>query len=110
MPLQHTRNGYIFRADSKTLSIEPGPKPITLTRWELERLGLVFQDIHPITFGTEAEKEGVIGGILSSLTEALTKCRGARDAWVRRNLQRAMVLVGEMDEEEAVKILDHEGV
>jgi len=45
MPLHHTRDGYNFNADAQTLSIEPGLKPIILTRWELERLGLIFQDI-----------------------------------------------------------------
>ena len=43
MPLHHTRDGYNFNADAHARSIEPGPKPITLTRWELERIGLIFQ-------------------------------------------------------------------
>ena len=34
----------------------------------------------------------------------------ARDAWMRRNLHRAMVLVGGMDEADAAKILDQEGL
>ncbi len=110
MPLHHTRDGYNFNADAQTLAIEPGSKPITLTRWELERLGLIFQDVHPIRFDTEAEKEGVIGGILNSLTDALARCRGPEDTWMHRNLQRAIVLIGGLDEEDAVKILEQEGV
>ena len=37
MPLHHTRNGYTFRADAHTLTIEPGPHPITLGRGEVHR-------------------------------------------------------------------------
>ncbi len=32
MPLHYSWDGYTFRADAHTLAIEPGPKPITLTR------------------------------------------------------------------------------
>ncbi len=110
MPLHHTRDGYNFNADAQTLAIKPGPKPITLTRWELERLGLIFQDVHPIRFDTEAEKEGVIGGILNSLTDALARCRGQKDEWMRKNLQRALFLIGGLNEKDVVEILDQEGV
>ncbi len=40
MPLHYTRNGYTFTADAHSLTITPGPEPITLERTELERLGL----------------------------------------------------------------------
>ncbi len=93
MLLFHTRNEYDFTADAPTLSIDSGHKPITLIRWELERLGLIFQDVHPIRFDTEAEKEGVIGGIMNSLTDALARCHGPEDTWMHRNLQRAIEIV-----------------
>ncbi len=32
MPLHYSWDGYTFRADAHKLAIEPGPKPITLTR------------------------------------------------------------------------------
>ena len=110
MALHYQCEGYTFRADAQTLSIKPGPKSITLTRWELERLGLIFQDVHPLRFHTEAEKEGVIGGILNSLTDALARCRGPEDTWMHRNLQRAIVLIGGLDEKDVVKVLEQEGV
>lgn len=40
MSLHLTRNGYTFTADAHSLTITPGPKPITLQRSELEQLGL----------------------------------------------------------------------
>ncbi len=110
MALRYQREGYTFHADAQTLAIEPGSKAITLTRWELERLGLIFQDVHPIRFDTEAEKEGVIGGILNSLTDAMARCRGQKDEWMRKNLQRALFLIGGLDEKNVAEILDQEGV
>ena len=44
MPLHHTRDGYTFRAEAHNLTIDPGPKPISLERWELEQLGLAIRD------------------------------------------------------------------
>lgn len=108
MPLHHTRDGYNFNADAQTLSIGPGPKPVTLTRWELERLGLIFQDVHPLRFDTETEKEGVIEAIMDSLTKALARCRGKKDAWMYRNVRRAILLIGGLNEVDVVKILGHE--
>jgi hypothetical protein len=39
MPLHYTRDSYAFRADPDGLTIDPGPKPITLGRQELAQLG-----------------------------------------------------------------------
>ena len=36
--------------------------------------------------------------------------KGGPDTWVRRNLRRAMVLVGGLEEEQVGKILDQEGI
>ncbi|MCZ6789506.1 MAG: hypothetical protein O7D33_06150 [Chloroflexi bacterium] len=36
--------------------------------------------------------------------------KGGPDAWMHRNLQRAIVLIGGLDEEDAVKVLEQEGV
>ena len=40
----------------------------------------------------------------------MARCRGPEDTWMHRNLQRAIVLIGGLDEEDAVKILEQEGV
>jgi len=52
----------------------------------------------------------VIGGILNSLTDALARCRGQKDEWMRKNLQRALFLIGGLNEKDVVEILDQEGV
>ncbi len=92
MRLQQARDGYNFNADAQRLSIELGPKPTSLTRWESEELDLVFQDVHPRRFDTQAEKEGVIGGILNSLTDAMARAFGpdlvfGRDGSARFQIQ-----------------------
>jgi hypothetical protein len=35
LPLHYTRTGYTFTADAHSLTITPGPKPVTLQRSEL---------------------------------------------------------------------------
>ena len=57
-----------------------------------------------------AEQEGVIGGILNSLTDAMARCREQKDSWLRPNLQWVILLIGGMDEEQVREILDQEGV
>ena len=52
----------------------------------------------------------MINSILVSLSEALSKCEGAADTWTHRNLYRAIILIGGLDEEDAVKVLEQEGV
>jgi hypothetical protein len=111
MPLHYARDGYTFRADAQTLAIEPGPKPITLTRPELKRLGLDIRDDHKIPLAEAAEHpEPAIDAIVSALSEALKRCRGPEEAWMAMNLRRAIVLVGGLDEKVAQEILDQEGV
>ncbi len=51
-----------------------------------------------------------MAGILSALTEALGRCEGQKHAWTRRNLRRAMVLIGGLDEKVVQEILEQEGV
>jgi hypothetical protein len=53
MALHYTRDGYTFRADAQSLTIESGRKPITLTRAELAQLGLVIRDDYQIPLDTE---------------------------------------------------------
>jgi len=48
MSLHYTHNGYTFRADAEGLTIEPGPKPVTLNRQELAQLGLEPRDDYKI--------------------------------------------------------------
>ena len=66
MPLHHTRHGYTFRADAHSLRIEPGPKPITLERWEMERLGLAIRDDYQVPLADEEQGEHLIAGILAA--------------------------------------------
>lgn len=102
---------HTFRADVQSLAIEPGPKPITLTRPELDHLGLNIRDDHTIPLTEAAEhSEPVIDAIISALSEALKRCRGPEETWMAMNLRRAMVLVGGLDEKVAQEILDQEGV
>lgn len=110
MPLHYSKDGYTFRADAQSLAIEPGPKPITLARPELEQLGLDIRDDHKIPL-TEvaAEREPLIDAIVSALQEALKRCRGPEEAWMAMNLRRAIVLIGGLDEKVTQEILDQEG-
>ncbi len=60
---------------------------------------------------SEEHQDGhVITGILSTLAEALRKLEGPSNAWARRNLRRAMTLIGGLDEKAAQAILDQKGV
>jgi hypothetical protein len=110
MSLHHSRDGYTFRADAQSLTIEPGPKPITLNRGELEQLGLAIRDDYKIPLDTETAGQDLIDAILSALKEAAKRCRGPEESWTAMNLRRAIVLIGEMDEKVAQDILDKEGV
>jgi hypothetical protein len=92
MPLHYTREGYTFRADANGLTIEPGPKPITLTRHELEQLGLQVRDDFRIPLGAGADKGDLIDRILAALHEAINRCRGPEEAWMAQDLKRAMIL------------------
>ena len=110
MPLHYTRNGYTFTADAQSLTITPGPNPVTLERSALERLGLAIRDDYQIPQSDEQEEGQLVAGILSALTDALKLCEGTQQAWTRRNLRRAMVLIGGLDEKVARGISDQEGV
>jgi hypothetical protein len=39
MALHYNREGYRFRADAQSLTVTPGPKPITLGLSELDQTG-----------------------------------------------------------------------
>ncbi len=69
MPLHYTRNGYTFTADAHSLTITPGPAPITLQRSELDRLGLAIRDDYQIPLSDEQEEGQLVAGILTALTE-----------------------------------------
>ncbi len=58
----------------------------------------------------EDESHGVIDSIVAALKEALTRCRGPEEIWMARDLKRAIILVGGLDEKTARSILDQEGV
>ena len=110
MPLHYTHNGYTFTADAQSLTITPGPKPITLGRSELERLGMAIRDDYQIPLSDEQEEGQLVAGILSALSDALNRCEGQKQAWTRRNLRRAMVLIGGLDEEAVREIVGQEGL
>jgi hypothetical protein len=109
MALHYTRDGYTLRADADSVTIDPGPKPITLGRQVLAQLGLQPRDDFPIPLGAESEKEVVTGRILSALQEAIRRCRGPEEAWMVLDLRRAMILIGGLDEEIVRRMLDQEG-
>lgn len=110
MALHYARDEFTFRADAPSLTIEPGPKPITLNREELEQLGVQHRDDYRIPVRQGAEQAGVTDRILTALNEAIRRCRGPEEAWMAQDLKRAMVLIGGLDEEVAQRILDQEGV
>ena len=58
----------------------------------------------------EQEEGQLVAGILSALSAALNRCDGQRHAWTRRNVRRAMVLIGGLDEETVREIVGQEGV
>jgi hypothetical protein len=96
--------------NAESLAIEPGPKPITLIRPELDQLGLDIRDSHKIPLPeTATEHEPLIDGIVSALKEALMRCKGSEEIWMAMNLRRAMILVGGLEEKTAREILDQEG-
>ncbi len=109
MALHYTRNGYTFSADAHSLTITPGPRSITLQRSQLERLGLAIRDDYQIPLSGEQEDGQLVAGILSALTEALGRCEGTQQAWTRRNLRRAMVLIGGLDEKVVREIVEQDG-
>ena len=108
MPLHYTRDGYTFTADAHNLPITPGPMPITLDQSEMERLGLAIRDDYQIPLADDQEGEQLIAGILSALSQALGRCDGPQQAWTRRNLHRAMVLIGGLDEKVVRELLELE--
>jgi hypothetical protein len=110
MPLHYSRNGYTFRADQQGLAIEPGPEPITLTRAELEQLGVIPRDDYQIPLGAEGESGASIDRMVIALAEAMKRCHGTEDAWMAQDLRRAMVVIGGLDEATAQSILDQERV
>ncbi len=110
MPLHYSRDGYTFRADAGSLTIEPGPKAATLSRSELEQLGLTIKDDYQVPLTGGHESRGAIDGILAALKGALSRCRGPEEAWMAMDLKRAMILIGGLDEETARQILDQEGL
>ncbi len=76
----------------------------------MERLGLAIRDDYQIPLSDEEDGGQLVAGILSALTEALSRCEGQKHAWTRRNLRRAMVLIGGLDEKVVQEIVEQEGV
>ena len=109
MPLHFSKDGYTFRADAGSLIIEPGSKPIHLSRSELERLGLAVRDDYQIPIAREGEGGSIVGGILGTLSQALKLLEGTRHREDRQNIRRAMALVDGLDKKMAQTILDKEG-
>ncbi len=110
MPLHFSKDDYTFHADAGSLTIEPGRKATTLSRVELDQLGLTIRDDYKVPVSGEHELRGVIDSILAALKEALLRCRGPEEIWMARDLKRAIELVGGLDEKTAQDILDQEGI
>ncbi len=109
MSLRYSKGGYSFCTDAGSLVIEPGPRPTTLSRGELMQLGIEVRDDYRVPLTGGQEFHGVIDSILAALKEALTRCRGPEEIWMARDLKRAIILVGGMDEDAARQILEQEG-
>ena len=109
MPLHYTREGYTFRADVPGLTIESGPKPITLPRTELEQAGLQIRDHYKVPRCRKQENADISDRILAALHEAISRCRGPEESWMAQDLMRAIILIGGLDEEVAQRVLDQEG-
>ena len=73
-------------------------------------MGLAIRDDYQVPLADEQDSEKVISGILAALTEALRRFEGPSHQWTRRNLRRAMVLIGGLDEKTAQGILDQEDI
>ena len=101
MPLHYSKDGYTFRADAGSLTIEPGPRPTTLSRGELMQLGIEVRDDYRVPLTGAHESHGVIESVLAALKEALTRCRGPEEIWMARDLKKAIILVGGLDEDAA---------
>ncbi len=110
MPLRYSKAGYSFCTDAGSMTIEPGPRPTTLSRGELMQLGIEVRDDYRVPLTAGQESHGVIESILAALKETLTRCRGPEEIWMARDLKRAMVLIGGLDEKTALQILGQEGV
>ena len=109
MSLCHNREGYTFTADTHGLRIEPGPKSIHLSRSVLEKLGLAVRDDYQVPIARTWEGGSVVGGILGTLSQALRQLEGSGHGGDRRNIRKAMALVGGMDRKTAQSILDRDG-
>ena len=109
MPLRYSREGYSFSAAADGLTIEPGPTPVHLDRSELEKLGLAVRDDYQVSIAPEGEGGSLTGGILGTLSQALKQLEGSGHVGDRRNIRRAMALVGGLDKKTAQTILDKEG-
>lgn len=48
--------------------------------------------------------------MMNALSNAMARCRSPEDEWMRRNLQRALFVVGGLDEKSVAGMLDQEGV
>ncbi|MFQ5878316.1 MAG: hypothetical protein ACE5JH_11650 [Acidobacteriota bacterium] len=109
MALHYSREGYNFSAGIESLTIEPGPRPITLTRSELEQLGLAIREDFQVPPEGGRQGESMTAGILAALAQALRRLEGPANASARRHLRSAMVLIGSLDEKTALEILERNG-
>lgn len=109
MSLHFNKNGYTFRVDAGSLVIEPGPRPTTLSRGELMQLGIEARPDQQVPLTGGQGSHGVLDSILAALKEAVTRCRGPEEIWMARDLKKAIILVGGLDEDAARQILDQEG-
>ena len=73
-----------------------------------EQVGLAIRDDYQVPVADEQEDEKLTARILAALAEVLRRCEGPSQRWTRRNLKRAMVLIGGLDEKVAREIVEQE--
>ena len=63
-------------------------------------------------FGTilYLDPTGMVDRILSGLNGAIGRCRDPEESWMAMDLKRAMILIGDLDEKVAQRILAQEGL
>ncbi len=110
MPLYLKREGYTFRADMLSLTIDPGTEPIALSRSELEQIGLSIRNDFHVPSPKEDQDAHTIAAILATLSEALRRFEGPAHVRARRDFRRAMVLIDRLDEKTAREIIGREHV
>ena len=110
MSIQFSKAGYTLSCNTGGLTIGPGLEPLHLNLSELEKLGLAVRDDYQVSNDRDGIVGALVGGILGTLSQALRKLEGPQHNTDRRNVRKAMVLIGGLNEKTAQGILDQRPV